>query len=101
MSEATIPALTAFHRAHGTGRSYWGPGDLYTFLVTGEESGGRYFSMLAPDELGGRASAFVGSFRFEHDQSWTRLEEVPARDRRRAEIQAFASGRLLPDGPVA
>ena len=39
--------LTSFHRAHGTGRSYWGPGDLYTFLVTGEESGGAYFSMLA------------------------------------------------------
>jgi mannose-6-phosphate isomerase-like protein (cupin superfamily) len=27
--------------------SFWGPGDLYTFLVTGEESGGAYFSMLA------------------------------------------------------
>ena len=39
--------LTSFHRPHGTGRSYWGPGDLYTFLVTGEESGGAYFSMLA------------------------------------------------------
>lgn len=36
-----------FHRKHGEGRSYWGPGDLYTFLVTGEESGGAYFSMLA------------------------------------------------------
>jgi quercetin dioxygenase-like cupin family protein len=36
-----------FHRKHGEGRSYWGPGDLYTFLVTGDESGGAYFSMLA------------------------------------------------------
>lgn len=27
--------------------AYWGPGDLYTWLVTGEESGGAYFSMLA------------------------------------------------------
>lgn len=36
-----------FHRRHADGRSYWGPGDLYTFLVTGEESGGAYFSMLA------------------------------------------------------
>ena len=42
-----MPALSAFHRPHGSGPSYWGPGDLYTFLVTGEESGGDYFSMLA------------------------------------------------------
>lgn len=35
------------HRRHNEGRSYWGPGDLYTFLVTGAESGGAYFSMLA------------------------------------------------------
>ena len=48
MSQTTVePQLTAFHRAHGSGLSYWGPGDLYTFLVTGEESGGQYFSMLA------------------------------------------------------
>jgi len=36
-----------FHRGRGEGASYWGPGDLYTFLVTGEESQGAYFSMLA------------------------------------------------------
>ena len=36
-----------FHRAHAEGPSFWGPGDLYTFLVTGAESGGAYFSMLA------------------------------------------------------
>ena len=40
-------ALAPFHRAHAAGPSYWGPGDTYTFLVTGEESGGAYFSMLA------------------------------------------------------
>jgi quercetin dioxygenase-like cupin family protein len=38
---------TMLHRRHTEGASYWGPGDLYTFLVTGEESGGAYFSMLA------------------------------------------------------
>jgi quercetin dioxygenase-like cupin family protein len=27
------------------GRSWWGPGDMYTFLVTGEESGGSMFAM--------------------------------------------------------
>lgn len=34
-----------FHRRSAEGPSYWGPGDLYTFLVTGEESAGAYFSM--------------------------------------------------------
>ncbi len=29
----------------GAGRSYWGPGDRYTFLVTGEESGGTMFAL--------------------------------------------------------
>ena len=24
-----------FHREHGSGLSFWGPGDVYTFLVTG------------------------------------------------------------------
>jgi quercetin dioxygenase-like cupin family protein len=33
------------HRPVDTGRAYWGPGDRYTFLVTGEESGGAYFAM--------------------------------------------------------
>jgi quercetin dioxygenase-like cupin family protein len=36
-----------FHRRQTEGTSYWGPGDLYTFLVTGDESGGAYFAMLA------------------------------------------------------
>ncbi len=36
-----------FHRARTEGPSFWGPGDLYTFLVTGAESDGTYFSMLA------------------------------------------------------
>ena len=44
------PELTAgrlFHRPAATGPAYWGPGDHYTFLVTGEESGGAYFVMEA------------------------------------------------------
>ena len=36
-----------FHRRCSEGKSYWGPGDTYTFLVTGEESNNAYFSMLA------------------------------------------------------
>lgn len=42
-----------FHRSTGTGKSYWGPGDLYTFLVTGAETGGSYFAMEALVPAGG------------------------------------------------
>jgi hypothetical protein len=55
--------------------------------------GHRYFSMLSPAERG--STGFVASYRYEHDQSWTRLDEIEARDRRRAEIQGMAAGRLL------
>jgi len=35
------------HRPYGSGATYWGPGDMYRFLVTGAESGGAYFAMEA------------------------------------------------------
>lgn len=58
--------------------------------------GHRYFSMLGPDEFGGHApSGFVASFRYEADGAWTRLDEVAALDRRRAETKGFVSTRLL------
>ncbi|HEX6533607.1 MAG TPA: cupin domain-containing protein [Gemmatimonadaceae bacterium] len=41
------------HRRAGTGRSFWGPGDEYTFLITGRESGGAYFAMEALVPPGG------------------------------------------------
>jgi quercetin dioxygenase-like cupin family protein len=41
------------HRPAATGRAFWGPGDHYTFLVTGEESGGAYFAMEALVPPGG------------------------------------------------
>ena len=41
------------HRPSGTGRAFWGPGDHYTFLVTGAESGGAYFAMEALVPPGG------------------------------------------------
>lgn len=40
--EAQTPVYTA---AGQDGRSWWGPGDMYTFLVTGEESGGSMFAL--------------------------------------------------------
>ena len=52
--------------------------------------------MLGPEDYGGAGpTGFVASFRYEHDESWTRLDEIDARDRRRAEIQGFVSNRLL------
>ena len=68
-----------------------------TYHLYERADGHRYFSMLSPQELGYTSAAFIGSFRFEYDQSWTRTDEVEARDRRRADMQAFASGRLLRD----
>ncbi len=41
------------HRPSGTGRAFWGPGDHYTFLVTGAESGGAHFAMEALVPPGG------------------------------------------------
>jgi quercetin dioxygenase-like cupin family protein len=46
-------AARALHRPSSTGDAYWGPGDHYTFLVTGAESGGAYFAMEALVPAGG------------------------------------------------
>ena len=50
---APVTAGRLFHRAAATGPAFWGPGDHYTFLVTGEESGGAYFAMEALVPPGG------------------------------------------------
>src|SRR5947208_8855082 len=54
-TDTATASLTArlLHRPARTGKAYWGPGDLYTFLVTGEESGGHYFAMEALVPTGG------------------------------------------------
>jgi hypothetical protein len=58
----------------------------------------RYFSMLAPDEYSqGAPHEYVGSFRYESDESWTPIEEVEAKDRHREEIERFVRSRLLPE----
>jgi len=46
-------AARLLHRPVATGPAYWGPGDHYTFLVTGEETGGAYFVMEALVPPGG------------------------------------------------
>ncbi len=44
---------SAVHTAAGTGKALWGPGDMYTFLITGEQSGGAFFAMEALAPPGG------------------------------------------------
>jgi mannose-6-phosphate isomerase-like protein (cupin superfamily) len=46
-------AAQMIHRPAKSGRAYWGPGDIYTFLITGEETGGAYFAMEALVPPGG------------------------------------------------
>ena len=55
MSTRTSESLAGrlLHRPVDTGLAYWGPGDRYTFLVTGEESAGAYFAMEASVPPGG------------------------------------------------
>ena len=48
----TTPDI-AFHLPADTGPSYWGPGDRYTFLVTGAQTNGGYFIMEAMIPPGG------------------------------------------------
>ena len=53
MAQTTLVVPSLLHRLSGTGATYWGPGDLYRFLVTGEETGGAYFAMEALVPPGG------------------------------------------------
>jgi quercetin dioxygenase-like cupin family protein len=49
---ATLSAQL-LHRPADAGDTFWGPGDLYRFLVTGAETGGAYFAMEAVVPPGG------------------------------------------------
>ena len=55
MTNATLASAHGelLHRPADAGSSYWGPGDVYRFLVTGEETGGSYFAMEAIVPPGG------------------------------------------------
>ena len=54
MTILTAPSTARpLHRPVATGPAYWGPGDHYTFLITGEETGGAYFAMEAIVPPGG------------------------------------------------
>ena len=55
------------------------PGQIYHLYARADCE--HYFSMLSPDDWRGAAPhAYQGSFRLEPDQSWTSLDELPARD---------------------
>ncbi|XP_001603144.2 uncharacterized protein C1orf50 homolog [Nasonia vitripennis] len=56
------------------------PGKIYHLYQ--RESGQMYFSMLSPEEWGESApqQMYKGSFRLEHDHSWTPLSKVNIRD---------------------
>jgi quercetin dioxygenase-like cupin family protein len=49
MTNQNVP----FHLPADTGLSYWGPGDRYTFLITGAQTNGVYFIMEAIIPSGG------------------------------------------------
>jgi hypothetical protein len=54
------------------------PGGIYHVYRDGQ---GMWFSLFAPDEWRtGAPEGYVGSFRLEADQSFTRLEEIESRD---------------------
>lgn len=68
------------------------PGKIYHLYE--KHNGRRYFSMLAPDEYSqGAPDSFVASFRYEHGETFTRLDEIEDKDGRRRELKRYT--RLL------
>jgi hypothetical protein len=64
------------------------PGKTYHLYERAD--GGRYWSLLSPDEWGGNPPhAFVGSYRLELDQSWTPLAQLAERDRAQQPVERW------------
>jgi quercetin dioxygenase-like cupin family protein len=53
MAEATVSTTPPIHVPDGEGRAFWGPGDRYRFLVTGEQTAGTCFILEALVPPGG------------------------------------------------
>uniref|UniRef100_T2M5U2 Uncharacterized protein C1orf50 n=1 Tax=Hydra vulgaris TaxID=6087 RepID=T2M5U2_HYDVU len=51
-----------------------------TYHLYERESGVSYFSMLSPKEWSNCPHRFLGSYRLEHDQSWTKEEDIKKKD---------------------
>ncbi|XP_012264022.2 uncharacterized protein C1orf50 homolog isoform X1 [Athalia rosae] len=56
------------------------PGHVYHIYL--RESGQTYFSMLSPEEWGGNGPPHIykGSYRLEHDHSWTSVSKLEEKD---------------------
>ncbi|KAK5646468.1 hypothetical protein RI129_004932 [Pyrocoelia pectoralis] len=54
------------------------PGNVYHLYK--RPSGQEYFSMLSPQEWTNSPHSHLGSFRLEHDQSWTPIEAINQKD---------------------
>ena len=80
-----IHAECRFHRVPGAS----------TTSTSGRTDGDIFRCWGRTSSAATRRPGFVASFRYEADESWTRLDEVAARDRRRAEIHGFVTTRLL------
>ena len=78
-----------FHRPAESGQAYWGPGDHYRFLVTGDESGGAYFAMEALVPPGGGPPPHVHS---REDETFYVLE---------GELEFLLGDELVTAGPGA
>ncbi|XP_014226918.1 uncharacterized protein C1orf50 homolog [Trichogramma pretiosum] len=71
------------------------PGNIYHLYE--KESGQSYFSMLSPQEWGesGPKQTYKGSFRLEHDYSWTPVSEVETKDKELALINRLYENNEL------
>ncbi|MFC1750655.1 DUF2452 domain-containing protein [Pseudomonadota bacterium] len=66
------------------------PGKVYHLYGRADDS--RYFSMLGPDEWGGKPPhVFLGSFRLENDMSWTPEDEIDRPDDSRELVRRLLS----------
>ncbi|EFN76746.1 uncharacterized protein C1orf50 homolog [Harpegnathos saltator] len=71
------------------------PGHVYHLYQ--RESGQLYFSMISPEEWGNSApsQSYKGSFRLEHDHSWTPLSQLQRKD---DELDIF--NKFLPNNAI-
>jgi hypothetical protein len=83
----------ALHRAEARFNRL--PGNTYHLYERAD--GGRYWSMLSPEEWGGKPPhAFVGSYRLEADRSFTRVDAPPAEPAPPRLDLDWVKGKLLP-----
>ncbi|XP_063991703.1 uncharacterized protein C1orf50 homolog [Diachasmimorpha longicaudata] len=67
------------------------PGKIYHLYE--RPSGQNYFSMLGPEEWGstGPSQIFRGSYRLEHDNSWTPLSKIEAKNAELSALEKYLS----------